>query len=219
MLEKFFKEFIKTNNLINDVKNLFIKFDKINILEHSERVCNKAVHLAEKFYVDKDKAIVSSYLHDISGIIKNEDRIIVAESLNLEILDEEREFPLIIHQKLSKIIAKDIFCINDVDILQAISCHTTLHKNPSKLDMILFISDKIEWDQKDKPPYLKIIEENLHISLEKGVSAFVKYLMSENGNLRIIHPWLKDANDYFNEMEYETVLTQNYENDIYNLSR
>ena len=200
MLENIFKDFIKTNDLINDVSNLFIKFNKINILEHSERVSYKAVNLAERFYVDKDKAIISSYLHDISGIIKNEDRIAVAESLNLEILDEEREFPLIIHQKLSKIIAKNIFCINDADILQAISCHTTLHKNPSKLDMILFISDKIEWDQQDKPPYLRIIEENLHVSLEKGVSAFVKYLMDENRNLKVIHPWLKDAFEYFNEM-------------------
>jgi HD superfamily phosphohydrolase YqeK len=36
-----------------------------------------------------------------------------------------------------------------IDILDSISCHTTLKANPAKLDMLLFISDKIKWDQKE----------------------------------------------------------------------
>ena len=201
VLDDIIENYQRTGDIIFDVQNLFLKYGKKHIFEHSTNVSVKAVQLAHRFSVDSDKAKIAAYLHDIGGIVEDSEKIHFSESLGIDILDEEREFSLIIHQKLSKIIAKTIFCIHDVDILQAISCHTTLHKNPSKLDMVLFISDKIEWDQQGSPPYLRIIEENLQLSLVRGVSSFVKYIMGENGNLKVIHPWLKDAYDYFTEME------------------
>lgn len=53
------------------------------------------------------------YLHDISAIFPNEVRIVVAEEFGIEILEEERKFPMIIHQKLSRVIAKEIFKVHD----------------------------------------------------------------------------------------------------------
>jgi putative nucleotidyltransferase with HDIG domain len=199
MLEKIVKNYQKTNDLLHDIQNLFFRFNKMNIFEHSKNVSNKAIEMADKYGVNKDKIKIASYLHDISGIIKDEDKIAFAETMNIEILHEERIVPLVMHQKLSKEIAKSIFDINDNEILQAISCHTTLHGNPTIFDMILFIADKIEWDQMNKPPYLGIIEENLSISLEKGVGAFIKYQMDNKEKLKILHPWLIEAYKYFCE--------------------
>lgn len=34
-----------------------------------------------------------------------------------------------------------------------------LKAKPSKIDMIIFVADKIEWDQEGQPPYLKELEE------------------------------------------------------------
>ena len=188
----------KTEDIIFDVQNLFLKYDKIHIFEHSKNVSIKAVQLANKFSVDSDKAKIASYLHDISGVIGDNEKIHFSESLKIDILEEERLFPLIIHQKLSKEISERIFGIQDKDILQAISCHTTLHGNPSKLDMVLFIADKIAWDQAGEPPYLKIIERNIDHSLEEGVGAFIQYLMENKDNLKVVHPWLIEAYNYFN---------------------
>ena len=49
------------------------------------------------FYEDKEKQI-AGYLHDSSAIFPNDVRIAVAEKLGVEIVEEEREFPMIIHQ-------------------------------------------------------------------------------------------------------------------------
>ena len=46
------------------------------------------------------------------------------------------------------------FGIEDNEILSAIECHTTLKKNYSDIDLVLFVADKIKWDQEGKPPYL-----------------------------------------------------------------
>ena len=54
--------------------------------------------IAEKFHVDKEKAAIAGYLHDISGIFPNEERIAVTEEFDVEIVEAERKFPMIIHQ-------------------------------------------------------------------------------------------------------------------------
>lgn len=75
-------------------------------------------------------------------------------------MEAERKFPMIIHQKLSRVIAKEIFKVEDEEILNAICCHTTLRKHATKMDLVLFVADKIEWDQKGTPPYLIEIKKN-----------------------------------------------------------
>ena len=43
------------------------------------------------------------------------------------------------------------------------------------------------------------MEEGLNKSLEKGVSIFIKYLYENKSNLKVVHPWLVDVYDFFNE--------------------
>ena len=44
--------------------------------------------------------------------------------------------------------------MHDEETLNAICCHTTLRKHATKMDLVLFVADKIEWDQNGTPPYL-----------------------------------------------------------------
>ncbi|EOO08111.1 putative protein in pepC 5'region [Bacillus thuringiensis serovar morrisoni str. 4AA1] len=152
--------FAPTGKIDNDIKDFLLKYNKEFTYKHSIRVANEAKKIAEKFHVDKEKAAIAGYLHDISGIFPNEERIAVAEEFGVEIEEAERKFPMIIHQKLSRVIAKEIFKVEDEDVLDAICCHTTLRKHPTKMDLVLFVADKIEWDQKGTPPYLIEIKKD-----------------------------------------------------------
>ena len=187
----------KTDDIFFDIINFLKEYGQNKTIEHSLDVAEKGIELASIFQEDKHKIKLASYLHDISVIIPNNKKIEFAKALEIEIIEEERIFPMIIHQKISKEIAQKIFKINGIEILNAIECHTTLKANPSKLDMILFMADKIKWDQEGDPPYLTIIESNLKISLENGVKAFVNYLMENRNKLKVIHPLLIDAYNYF----------------------
>jgi predicted HD superfamily hydrolase involved in NAD metabolism len=187
----------KTDDIFFDIINFLKEYGQNKTIEHSLNVAEKGIELASIYQEDKHKIKLASYFHDISVIIPNNEKIEFAKVLDIEIVEEEKIFPMIIHQKLSKVIAQKIFKINDIEILNAIECHTTLKANPSKLDMILFIADKIKWDQEGDPPYLTIIESHLKISLEKGAEAFINYLMENKNKLRVIHPMLIDAYNYF----------------------
>jgi len=196
--DNIFSKYTKTGNIFDDIVNFLIKNDKIKTMEHSIKVAEKGVELARDFNENEYKIKLASFLHDISAVIPNDLKIEYSEINGIEILREERIFPMIIHQKLSKNIAQKIFQVNDMDVLNAIGCHTTLKANPSKLDMILFIADKIKWDQEGIPPYIDIIERNLKISLNNGVKEFLNYLMDNKHQLKVLHPFLIEAHEYFN---------------------
>lgn len=197
MIIKVLSDLIEGFNFCGDIEkdsyNLLIKYNCSKTAEHSLRVARKAKSLAKIYEVDENLAQISGYLHDISGIIPNKNKLDVAKALGIEILSEEEKFPMILHQKLSKIIAREIFNIEDSLVLDAISCHTTLKANATSLDMILFIADKIEWDQQDLPPYIVELEEALNTSLELGTYIYIKYLWDDRENLKVIHPWLVEA--------------------------
>lgn len=104
----------------------------------------EARKIAERFNANADSAEIAGYLHDISAVYSNDVRIQVSYDLGIEVLSEEEAFPMIIHQKISKEMARDIFNIMDQEILDAVGCHTTLKKNSTILDKVLFVADKIE---------------------------------------------------------------------------
>lgn len=61
------------------------------------------------------------------------------------------------------------------------------------MDKILFVADKIEWDQDGLPPYINEIEEAINVSLELAAFTYLKYLWDDNSKLKVIHPRLTDA--------------------------
>ncbi len=71
--------------------------------------------------------------------------------------------------------------------LSAITCHTTLKENFSKLDLIVFLADKIEWDRADAAPFLEELLAALDNSLEAAALCYLDWLFA--GDLLVAHPW------------------------------
>lgn len=182
-----------SGNLKDDIYNFLVSNGCPKTAEHCVRVGEEARKIAERYHVNKDSAEIAGYLHDISAVYSNDIRIQVSHDLGIEVLPEEETFPMIIHQKISKEMARDLFHINDQEILDAVGCHTTLKKDSTLLDKVLFVADKIEWDQNGEPPYLDQITQQLEHSLNHASFEYINFLWKQRENLRVIHPWLRDA--------------------------
>lgn len=160
---------------------------------HGLRVAAEVRVLAERFGADPQKAEMAGWLHDISAVIPNGERVPLAERLELDILPEERRLPMILHQKLSAVIARELFGVDDPAILRAIGCHTTLRAAATVLDKAVFLADKIRWDQSGEPPYLTAVNAALQLSLDHAVFTFVAHLWERRATLPVVHPWLAEA--------------------------
>ena len=87
---------------------------------------------------------------------------------------------------LSAFIAREHFGVMDEAILRAVACHSTLRAQASPLDMALFLSDKIAWDQPGEPPYLSGLMEALTVSLPAACRYYMEYTVS-SGRLLCPH--------------------------------
>lgn len=61
------------------------------------------------------------------------------------------------------------------------------------LDKVVFVADKIEWDQSGTPPYLHELLPALDRSLDHAVFVYLDFLWQQRETLRVVHPWLRDA--------------------------
>lgn len=193
VLKQYPDDFKQTGNIVADVHRFLALSGFHATAEHYSAVAAKANELAEKFGSDSSRAEQAGLLHDISVIIPENQRIEFARSHNVEIVPEEKKYPMIIHQKLSVVLAREVFKITDNGVLGAVECHTTLKSGATQLDKVVFLADKIAWDQVGEPPYMNRVTEAMEESLDLTVFEYLDYLWERRSQLQVIHPWFVEA--------------------------
>lgn len=163
---------------------------------HCLKVGEKARELAERVGVDPARAERAGWLHDISAPIPDARRVEAAQEWGLEILPEEVQVPMLLHQKLSAVLARELFGVDDEGVLSAIGCHTTLKAGASLLDKAVFLADKIAWDQPGAPPYLEamLAASTLDAStLDAAIGIYFDHLWAQRAGGFVPHPWFQEA--------------------------
>lgn len=177
---------------LEKIRQTYVRHGCQHTYQHVCQVAEVAIELAKKYELNIEKCIIASLLHDISVMMTQDQMYAFAKKHNWTIDLSEEKYHFLLHQRLSRVIAQKEFCILDEDILSAIECHTTLKKNASDYDKVVFIADKIAWDQKSKPLYDELIDNALDDSLDYAYYQFIKYQFDHHG-LLMPHHWLKEA--------------------------
>jgi predicted HD superfamily hydrolase involved in NAD metabolism len=211
MLGSPFGAFRGTSVVGEDVRRFLISLGHPKTASHCAAVAARAKELAARFSADPAKAEQAGYLHDISAVIPDEKRIEFARSRRVEVLAEEALCPMILHQKLSAVLAREMFGVTDAAILGAVECHTTLKAGAALLDKVVFLADKIAWDQAGDPPYLDKVARGLGVSLDLAVLEYLNYLWERRSELKVIHPWFVAARDGLLGAGVRPLMTRLYE--------
>lgn len=183
-------------NLESNVMNFYRQTHSLQSYRHCLNVAKKAIQLDNWF---KEDLYTAGLLHDFSSFIPIKDRLQIAQELQIPILTVEKNFPILLHQKLSAYVAKNCFKIDDNKIINAIACHTTLKKGFNDFDLTLFLADKISWEYSNTPPYLQELEIKLSTSKEAAALVYIDYLI-DNNRIKSLHPWLRDAKSQLMEI-------------------
>jgi len=184
---------VLTGDVAQDAVAFLRRHDCPETALHSAAVAAEAQCIAALVSVETVRAAQAGWLHDISAVIPAVERVTVAEALGIPVLPEERTLPMILHQKLSVVLARDLFGVTDAAVLSAIGCHTTLKPGASALDKVLFVADKLAWDQPGEPPYRVDLEAALAHSLDAAACVYLRYLWERRVTLAVVHPWLAAA--------------------------
>ncbi len=155
----------------HDVPAFLIAHGHPKTAKHCAAVAREARRIAALVGADADGAERAGWFHDVSAIFPTADRIAAAHALGVKVLPEEAAFPMILHQKLSAVLARELFGERNDAVLSAIGCHTTLKADASTLDTVVFVADKIAWDQPGILPYRDALLAALAHSLDAARSS------------------------------------------------
>lgn len=135
---------------------------------HTLGVMYTAQCLAMRYGVDLTRAGVAGLLHDCAKCIPNEQKLIQCENYGIEISETERKNPSLLHAKLGACLAKELYNIEDEEILSAIRWHTTGKPEMTLLEMIIYMADYIE-PNRDQAPNLSVIRKLTFDDIEKAL--------------------------------------------------
>ena len=111
-------------------------------LVHTHSVAEEAVKLALRYGEDPEKARTAALFHDMlrSASTQTLNMYVRQFGLPKKLMDN----PNLSHGKVAAVVMKRDYGIDDEDILNAVSYHTTGRAGMSRLEKIIFLADAIE---------------------------------------------------------------------------
>jgi predicted HD superfamily hydrolase involved in NAD metabolism len=116
--------------------------------EHSLSVSTAAHGLAVHHAPDlAARAELAGLLHDNAKALSDDELIVAAERLDIEITPGERIMPGLLHGKVGAALLESRFGVTDQEVRQAVADHVTGRVGMGLLSLILFVADQIAADR------------------------------------------------------------------------
>lgn len=154
---------------------------------HSLGVMDTAVSLAANYGADITKTRLAGLVHDCAKNMKSPDLVKLAKENGYSIDVMYEKSPQLLHGIVGAIIAKNIFGINDDEVLNAVIYHTTGREAMSLLEKIIYIADFIE-PSRDFPGIDTIRGSaliDIDATLIKCFDESIKYVLSKGQLLHL----------------------------------
>ena len=169
--------------------------------QHTMGVMYTAAALAMNYNCDIKKAQVAGLLHDCAKNIPNKKKLKMCQKYKIPVTDLERDNPFLLHAKLGAFLAETKYDVTDLEILDAITWHTTGTSNMSMLEKIIYIADYIEPNRKEIPGLQEIrgiVFRDIDQAVCLSAGSTVRYL--ENGGKAVDPMTVKTYNFYKKEV-------------------
>ena len=131
---------------IEEMRALLQQSLKPKRYEHSLRVYETALTMAEHFHADKQKVALAALLHDCGRQVPKEASAAKAEELGIAVDAVEKAQPILLHAKLGVYYAVHKYGVSpdDTEVLDAIRYHSTGTVDMTETAKIVFLADLIE---------------------------------------------------------------------------
>ena len=154
--------------------------------EHTINVMYTAGCLAMAYGYPIEKAMLAGLLHDCAKCLGHEERTELCNQHHVAITPSEMKNKSLLHAKAGAILAKQLYHVDDPEILHAICVHTTGEPNMSLLDKIIYVADYIE-PGRDKAPNLEYLRKMAYYNINACIACIsfdtLKYLNQQKGDI------------------------------------
>ena len=109
---------------------------------HTLGVRDTALSMAREYGADPMKTEIAALAHDLYRGLRGDDLNMTVRELGLP--DKYYDNPNLAHGKIAAIKLSEDYGIDDEEILNAVSYHTTGRRGMSKIEKIIFLADAVE---------------------------------------------------------------------------
>ncbi|MCI6377759.1 MAG: nicotinate-nucleotide adenylyltransferase [Clostridiales bacterium] len=170
-------------------------------LQHSLLVAATARALAQKHGVNPAQAALAGLLHDCAKCMPLASQQRIARENRLLLDKETLQSENLLHGPVGAVVAEREYGVTDPNVLSAIRCHTTGKVGMLPLDMIVFLSDKIEPSRRSYPA-LEVVrglaEKNLAAAMSYSLESTLDYVRSQK---TAPHPATQQVADWLKRIQ------------------
>lgn len=165
--------------------------------EHTLRVEKVAIEMANIYGANVQAVSIAALLHDYAKKYDNEKKAKLVKKYELQLNEAENLNIDLVHGRLAAEIGKDKFHISDIDIINAVSYHTTGRPNMSMIEKIIYIADFVEPGRdlfSGMAKARELARENLDEALLKILLLTLNHVIDQGG---IIDPRTEKAYEFY----------------------
>lgn len=166
-------------------------------LVHSLLVAHTARGLARMHGMDEDQAAMAGLLHDCAKCLPLATMQQIARDHRLLLDKETLQSGNLLHGPVGAVLAEKEYGVKDPNILSSIRCHTTGKVGMLPLDMIVYLSDKIEPSRRTYPvleEVRRLSGQSLAAAMLHSLESTIEYVKSQN---TMPHPLTQQVADWF----------------------
>ncbi len=178
---------------------------------HSLGVMETAVHLAELFGADVEKARLCGLLHDCAKDIEKSVMPEMCEALGVPLDEIKREQRSLIHADLGAKLAETEYGVSDEEVLDAIRYHTLGRPNMTLLEKIIYVADFVEPTRKEFPGLSELRELSvldIDLAMYRAVDSCIAHVQRQG---KTVHSQSIETREFYKalvrkkEMERVTI--------------
>ena len=167
--------------------------------EHTFGVLYTAAALAMRYKENVENARLAGLLHDCGKHLSDERMLELCDKYSIKVSKVERENPFLLHGKVGAVIAQKKFKIDDKDILNAVTFHTTGRPGMSLLEKIIYISDFIE-PNRNQTSCLEEVRKMAFEDIDKCLLMILENTLAYISDKEYaLDPLTKETYDYYTE--------------------
>jgi predicted HD superfamily hydrolase involved in NAD metabolism len=167
---------------------------------HTMGVMYTSCAMAMTYGADMEKAGTAGLLHDCAKCIPNGRKLSMCRKAGLKLTEFEEKHPFLLHARLGAWLAKKKYGVNDREILDAITWHTTGKPEMTVLEKIVYIADYIE-PNRNKAPNLTEVRRLAFQDLDRCMYAILKDSVAYLGeDPQSMDPATSEAFRYYQEL-------------------
>lgn len=151
--------------------------------QHSLNVASECRKLAEKYGEDPDKAYFAGLLHDVCKELSGEKQKALVLESGFAVCREELETRSLWHAIAGAYFVKNVFGVEDIDIINSIRFHTVGRAGMTRLEEIVYLADLISVDRtyKDVDKMRKFVYNDLNEAMLEAFRFSIKSVIKKEG--------------------------------------